>query len=127
MHPEIERRLAMQRAEDLREAGAATRGGGEVVLRSARRGDRAELAGLAALDDALPPVGPALVAEVDGSIRAVLPLDGGRPFADPFRRTSDLIALLEERARQLAGARASFADRHHRLAWLSHGHLRRAA
>src|SRR5215208_77645 len=101
MHPDMERELAAQRVEDLRRAGAAAVRGratrhvnveGEVALRSARRGDQSALAALAALDGTLPPVGPALVAEVDGSIRAVLPLDGGRPFADPFRRTADLVA-----------------------------------
>jgi hypothetical protein len=114
MHPDIERELAAQRVEELRRAGAATRResvarkvrlDGDVVLRGARDADRSALTALATLDGTLPPVGPALVAEVDGSIRAVVPLDGGRPFADPFRRTSDLIALLEERARQIADAR----------------------
>jgi hypothetical protein len=69
MHPDIERELAAQRAEDLRRAGAAERvkGSGEVVLRSARRADQQAVASLAVLDETLPPVGPALVAEVDGS------------------------------------------------------------
>src|SRR4051794_20130029 len=95
MHPEIERELARQRMEDLRRSGA-TAGGErlkkvvkldrEVVLRGSRHGDQQRLTALAVLDGALPPVGPALVAEVDGSIVAVLPLDGGRSYADPFRR-----------------------------------------
>ena len=61
-----------------------------------------DLAALAILDDALPPAGDALVAEVDGSPRAVLPLAGGRPFADPFRPTADLVQLLQMRAEQLS-------------------------
>jgi hypothetical protein len=119
MHPEMERELAAQRIADLHRAAApprrerATRKvklDGEVVLRGARDGDHSALAALAALDGTLPPVGPALVAEVGGSIRAVVPLGGGRPFGDPFRRTSDLVALLEERARQIERARAARTD-----------------
>ena len=137
MHPDIERELASQRIEDLRRAGVATHRerpsrrvkldgeDGSVVLRGARRSDQSALAALAALDGTLPPVGPSLVAEVDGSIHAALPLDGGRPFSDPFRRTSELIALLEARARQLSEARSIRASRPHRLAWLAPAALRR--
>jgi hypothetical protein len=32
---------------------------------------------------------------------AALPLDGGRPLADPFRRTAGAVELLALRARQL--------------------------
>jgi hypothetical protein len=120
MHPEMERELARQRMEDLRRAGAPSRRekvarsvrlDREVVLRGARHGDHTALAALAALDGTLPPVGPALVAEVGGSLVAVLPLDGGRPYADPFRHTADLVALLEERGRQIQHARAARAHR----------------
>lgn len=133
MHPEIERELAAQRVEELRRAGAPTRResparkvriDGEVVLRGARGTDRTALAALAALDGALPPVGPALVAQVRGAVVAVLPLDGGRPFADPFRRTDDLIALLEERARQIDEARSAPARRSW-LRWHAPAALRR--
>jgi hypothetical protein len=120
MHPEMERELAAQRIADLHRAAPprrerATRKvklDGEVVLRGARDGDRSNLAALAALDGTLPPAGPALVAEVGGSILAVVPLGGGRPFGDPFRRTSDLVALLEERARQIERARAARTNGH---------------
>jgi hypothetical protein len=134
MHPEIERELAVQRVEELRRAGAPpgrrvrpaqkVRLDGEVVLRGARAADRTSLVALAALDGALPPVGPALVAQVRGAIVAVLPLDGGRPFADPFRRTDDLIALLEERARQIDEARGATVRRS-RLRWHAPAALRR--
>ena len=129
MHPDIERELAAQRIEELRHAGEVTRRPArikevvrvdrEVVLRGARAADRSSVAALAALDGALPPIGPALVAEVDGSIAAVLPLGGGRPFGDPFRRTRDLVELLEERARQLEAARSAGAARRGRLGWLA--------
>jgi hypothetical protein len=61
---------------------------------------------------------------VRGAVVAVLPLDGGRPFADPFRRTDDLIALLEERARQIDEARSAPARRS-RLRWHAPAVLRR--
>jgi hypothetical protein len=82
------------------------------VIRASRADEAAALAELALLDDADLPAGPALVAEVDGSIQAALPLGGGRAIADPFRRTSDLIALLEERASQIRRE----SGRGHRLA-----------
>jgi hypothetical protein len=128
MHPEMERELVAQRIEELRRAGAQTRRDRisravrvdrEVVLRGVRSSDRSAVAALAALDGTLPPLGPALAAEVDGGLVAVLPLDGGRPFADPFRRTSDLIALLEERARQLDVARQVQARSRRPFAWFA--------
>jgi hypothetical protein len=107
MHPnfEIERQMADERAASLRKSARRTRGevseASAVVIRASRADEARALADLALLDEAELPVGPALVAEVDGSIQAALPLDGGRAIADPFRRTSDLVALLEERASQL--------------------------
>jgi hypothetical protein len=72
-----------------------------VTLRYAAAADGERLRALAALDSANAPSGPALVAEVDGRLRAALPLDGSRPIADPFHRGSELIELLALRARQL--------------------------
>jgi hypothetical protein len=45
------------------------------------------------------------VAEVDGRLRAALPLDGSSPIADPFHRGAELIELLRIRAAQLARGR----------------------
>jgi hypothetical protein len=104
MHPnfEIQRQMANERVESLRRSGRrARRESPDVVIRPSRSGEASALADLALLDGAAIPAGPALVAEVDGAIRAALPLDGGRAIADPFRRTSDLVALLEARASQL--------------------------
>lgn len=125
MHPEIERQLAAERTKELRRAGAAARlrkasprvmGAPAVAIRAARPADDLAVAALAVLDEATPPLGDMLVAEVNGSILAVLPLDGSRPFADPFRRTGDLVALLRARAAQLGAAR-NVGGR--RLAWLA--------
>jgi hypothetical protein len=72
-----------------------------VVLRYAAAADGSRLRELAELDSAAPPAGVTLVAEVDGRLRAALPLDGTEPIADPFHRGSELIELLRLRAAQL--------------------------
>lgn len=73
-----------------------------ITLRYANAGDRERLHHLAELDSAETPTGSILVAVVDGRLRAALPLEGGRPIADPFHRGSELIELLRMRAAQLA-------------------------
>ena len=75
-----------------------------VTLRYAAAADAERLRILAELDSATAPAGPALVAEVDGRLRAALPLDGGAPIADPFHRGAELIQLLKVRAAQLVAA-----------------------
>jgi hypothetical protein len=88
---------AMMSAHD---SGDATEA---VTIRMAVLADAAALRRLAELDSApAPKPVPMLVAEVDGELRAALPLDGGRAIADPFRRTAEVVAILSERARQLA-------------------------
>jgi hypothetical protein len=77
-----------------------------VTLRFASAADAGRLRSLAELDSASAPRGPALVAEVDGRLRAALPLDGGAPIADPFHRGTELIELLRTRAAQLMRERA---------------------
>ena len=72
-----------------------------VTLRYASAADAQSLRLLADLDAAPAPSGPALVAEVDGRLRAALPLDGGAPIADPLHRGGELIELLRMRAVQL--------------------------
>jgi hypothetical protein len=73
------------------------------TIRMAVPADAAALRRLAQLDSApAPKPVPMLVAEVDGELRAALPLDGGRTIADPFRRTAEVVTILSERARQLA-------------------------
>jgi hypothetical protein len=95
--------IDLRRAAERARAGAAahtpvTR----VTLREASAADAERLRALAQLDSAPAPCGPALVAEVDGRLRAALPLDGGAPISDPFHRGRELIELLRMRARQLA-------------------------
>ena len=76
-----------------------------VTLRHAAAADREAIRRLAELDSARAPSGPALVAEIDGRLRAALPLDGSPAIADPFHRGLDLVELLRLRASQLAEAR----------------------
>jgi hypothetical protein len=72
-----------------------------VTLRYASAADSDRLRVLAQLDSAQSPTGPALVAEIDGRLRAALPLDGTPPIADPFHRGAELVELLRLRASQL--------------------------
>ena len=72
-----------------------------VTLRYAAAADAPRLRRLAELDSADVAPSEALIAEIDGRIRAALPLDGSRAIADPFNRGADLIELLRLRAAQL--------------------------
>jgi hypothetical protein len=71
-----------------------------VVIRAARGSDGAALEDLARMDSQRPLAGDVLVAEEDGVVVAALA--GDRVIADPFRRTSDVIALLRLRAGRAA-------------------------
>jgi hypothetical protein len=73
-----------------------------VTLRYASAADADRLRRLAALGSADPPTGPALVAEIDGRLRAALPLDGGPALADPLHRGAELVELLRLRVLQLS-------------------------
>jgi hypothetical protein len=42
-----------------------------------------------------------VIAEVSGTIVAAQPLDGGAPIADPFRKTAQVLPLLQLRVDQL--------------------------
>ena len=93
--------MAMTREHELRSSGSERRVGrmaAHVVLRPATPADAAGLERLAALDSSEPLHGPVLVAEVDHVLAAALPLAGGRPIADPFRPTADVVVLLQQHA-----------------------------
>src|SRR5438093_474407 len=124
--------LATERVRDLRAAAPETRGHGLVGALRARFGrrrggagfddpvavvdgvtirrsharDRAALQRLAQLDSRRLAEGEVLVAEVDGELRAALPLEGGTGIADPFRPTAPLVSLLGLRAAQIRAAEA---------------------
>ncbi len=101
--------LSHERQADLRRATEDNRGSDpagtpvtRVTLRQSSVADRESIRLLAELDSARVPSGPALVAEIDGRLRAALPLDGSPAIADPFHRGLDLVELLRLRAAQLA-------------------------
>jgi hypothetical protein len=72
-----------------------------ITVRFSVASDLSELARLAALDSASPPRGPALIAEADSRMLAALPLGSGRPIADPFEPTAEILELLRLRAEQV--------------------------
>lgn len=74
-----------------------------IVIRLASTADAATLSSLAELDSRPPLAGPAMLAEVDGTIRAALDLSDGSVAADPFVRTADVVEMLRLRARRLEG------------------------
>ena len=65
-----------------------------ITIRRSTTGDEAAVARIAALDSGSAPEGDAMLAFVGGELRAVMPLDGGRPLADPFHSTAELVELL---------------------------------
>ena len=72
-----------------------------VTVRLATFCDIASIEQVAALEEADVPGGALLVAEVDGRVRAVLALAGGRILTDPFYPSASLASLLRARAAQL--------------------------
>ena len=78
-----------------------------VLMRPATTADSARVRTLALLDNKRMPAGPFLVAEVGGDIVAARSLSTGTVVADPFRLTSDIVAMLRLRADQVSelGAR----------------------
>jgi hypothetical protein len=93
-----------------------------ITVRRSSPADAVDLARLAELDSARPLRGPALIAESGKRMLAALPLGEGRPVADPFEPTAELVALLELRREQLGrdpGMRGGRA-----LRWLLRAPLR---
>jgi hypothetical protein len=100
--------VAHERYHDMLDQAARQRGlvarqtpVSRVVLREAAAADSRKLRELAELDSSCPLQGSVLVAEVDGRLRAALPLEGGCAIADPFYRGQELVELLRIRAAQL--------------------------
>ena len=90
----------MSHKSNSHESGRIIGGYGTVAVRVARPEDEAAIRRIAALDDRAVPRGHVLVAEVDGDVIAAVSV-GGIAVADPFRWTSDVVALLQMRADQL--------------------------
>jgi hypothetical protein len=72
-----------------------------VLIRRATPADSAGIRTLALLDDKRMPTGPFLVGEIDGELVAARSLSTGTVVADPFRLTSDIVAMLRVRGDQV--------------------------
>ena len=108
MFSELNALMAKERIRERMDAAAKARRSmsnqtpvNRVTLREAVAADAPRLRRLAELDSSRPPRGAALVAEVDGRLRAAFPLEGGCAIADPFFNGLDLVELLRVRAAQL--------------------------
>jgi hypothetical protein len=75
-----------------------------ITITRSTAADSPELWRLALLDDMRAPVGPALLAYVDGELRAAVGLTDGQAVADPFHPTSELVEMLRFQARQEVAA-----------------------
>jgi hypothetical protein len=75
-----------------------------VAVRVARPEDELAIQRVASLDGKKALTGRVLVAEADREIIAAIGIESGSAVADPFRWTSDVVALMEMRAEQLAAA-----------------------
>jgi hypothetical protein len=74
-----------------------------ITIRRATADDTAALERLASLDSQRLVPGGYLVAHADGVLAAAISLDTGRWFADPFRASASVVAMLRERAGALHG------------------------
>jgi hypothetical protein len=70
-----------------------------ITITHATSADRAELERLAELDSGRVPAAPALLARVDGELRAAVGVDG-ETLADPFHPTAEILTLLRLAAEQ---------------------------
>jgi hypothetical protein len=75
-----------------------------ITITHSSEADRQKLWRLAALDDRRAPAGPALLAYVDGELRAAVGLEDGQAVADPFHPTAELVEILRFQARQEVAA-----------------------
>ena len=73
----------------------------EITIRLARSADSEQIRRLAQLDSASEPAGALLVALVGDRMRAAVSIKDGQAIADPFHPSTELVALLSERAEQL--------------------------
>jgi hypothetical protein len=97
-----ERAHAARRARLVRDVRRQARApeSGDVVIRTARDSDTEAVARLAILNSRSVPSGRLLVASVQGAVRAAIGQEG-EILSDPFAPSTDVVALLKMRARQL--------------------------
>jgi len=91
-----------------------------VALRPATETDLLAVHRLAALDSAVVPSGPLLLAVVDGQVSAAISLTTDEVIADPFTPTVAVVELLVLRAARLrhaTGAHGRVRRARDRMAW----------
>jgi hypothetical protein len=71
-----------------------------ITIRRSRDEDRPAVLRLAQLDDRPVPQGDKLLAFVNGELAVARPLGNGTAVADPFRRTKEILEMLDLRAKQ---------------------------
>jgi hypothetical protein len=86
----------------------------QVVIRVPSDADRAAVERLSQLEGRRTD-GPLLVAEVAGEVHAAIAISSGGVLADPFRRTAELVELLERSRAHLNGRSGDPASRLGRL------------
>jgi hypothetical protein len=86
-----------------------------IAIRPAVLDEAADVRRLAYLDSQRPLRGDVLLALQDGVAVAAVSLADGRVAADPFRKTADIVELLELRAEALTTSRATLLPRARRL------------
>jgi hypothetical protein len=96
-----------------------------VTIRGASPSDLEALRRLAQRDTARMLEGPAMIAQVDGELRAALSMTTGSVIADPFHHTAELVEMLRLHAGH--GHRASENGRGQSNGWRITGSRRAAA
>jgi hypothetical protein len=86
-----------------------------IAIRPAAADEAADVRRLAYLDSQRPLRGDVLLALQDAVPVAAVSLEDGRVVADPFRKTADLVTLLQLRAEALTPSRAPLLPRARRL------------
>lgn len=110
MQPELHQQFAAERLRDDHEGlvpqedGTVALAQEAITIRPLGEGDVAAVRRLAQLDDRPIPPGPLLLAEVEGSVKAVVALEGGEAIANPFAKSREAVALLRVRREQLLAA-----------------------
>jgi hypothetical protein len=93
LDPDTPARRPDRRAPERRVAAPRARRSEHAITVRRLPGSAPEVARLAMLDGHAPPAGDCLVAEVDGTVVAALPLTGAAPVADPFGLAEPVVTL----------------------------------
>ena len=110
MHPDLHTRFASERLKDHHDRlepeneGTATLVPASITIRPLRQEDVPAVELLAELEERPVPLGPLLLAEVEGTVEAAIGLAGGDTIANPFSESAAAVSLLYVRAAQLRAA-----------------------